>query len=258
MKNEQLPFVKLASALFDSGLWARMSAGARALYPALLRFSDGHYKPVYPGTRRLMDMTGFKHKKSIREARQELVRLGLVSIATGSGRENTFYHFRFDWVKGDTPITPSGSQKHPSPGYAPDPLGVTEGAPAGAAGGPPYNQIQITIHNHPEKADEMRKLQTRFGADKVRSALTELDLAGMEASPANVERILSRGWGPLRSSLSGMISPESLRLLDAALVEDTGLTLIFQASLPEHLKKILTRHGGDVEFVHSTDQTAVR
>jgi hypothetical protein len=258
VKSEQLPFVKLVSALFDSGLWARMSAGARALYPALLRFSDGQFKPVYPGTKRLMDMTGFKHKKSIRDARQELVRLGLISIATGSGRENTYYNFRFDWARGDTGMPHSGRLADPSPGDGTLPQRAPEMTPGGPEQPPPYNQIQITIHNHPEKGDEMRKLQSRFGEDRVRSALTELNLAGMEASPANVERILSRGWLPLRSSLAGMISPESLRLLDAALLEDTGSALIFQASLPEHLKKILTRHGGDIEFVHSTDQTAVR
>lgn len=258
MKTEQLPFVKLVSALFDSGLWARMSAGARALYPALLRFSDGQFKPVYPGTRRLMDMTGFKHKKSIRDARQELVRLGLISIATGSGRDNTYYSFRFDWVKGDTRAPLPGAWSAPPPGDSAHPHRVMGGSQGGAEGPPPYNQIQITIHNHPEKGDEMQKLQSKFGEERVRSALSELNLAGMEASPANVERILSRGWQPLRSSLAGMISPESLRLLDQALVTDTGSALVFHASLPEHLKKILTRHGGDIEFVHSTDQTAVR
>lgn len=91
----------------------------------------------------------------------------------------------------------------------------------------------------------------------MRSALSELNLAGMEASPANVER-LARLAAASVFGLQGMISPESLRLLDAALIGDTGSSLLFQASLPEHLKKILTRHGGDIEFVHSTDQTAVR
>lgn len=257
MKSEQLPFVKLVSALFDTGLWARMSAGARALYPALLRFSDGQFKPVYPGTRRLMDMTGFKHKKSIREARRELVRLGLVSFAAGSGRENTYYHFRFDWTKGDTSVPLSGLRQSPSPGEQHASPWEDPGSPGGGREAPPYNQIQITINNHPERADEMLRLKTRYGEDQVRCALKELGLAGMEASPANVERILSRGWAPLRASLSGMISPESLRQLESALISE-GEVLVFRAALPEHLKKILTRHGGRVEFVHSTDQAAVR
>jgi len=103
----------------------------------------------------------------------------------------------------------------------------------------------------------MIQLRSRFGEEKVQSALAELGLAGMETSPANVERILYRGWAPLRATLANMISPESLRLLDAAIVSD-GEPIVFRTTLPEHLKKILTRHGGHIEFVHSTDQTAVR
>jgi len=82
--GKDLPYAKLVVALFDSGLWARMSAAARALYPALLRFSDGQFKPVFPGTTVLLKMTGFKQKSTLRRAREELVELGLIQFRAGA------------------------------------------------------------------------------------------------------------------------------------------------------------------------------
>lgn len=205
-----------------------------------------------------MEMTGFKHKKSIREARKELVSLGLVSVTTGSGGSNTYYHFRFDWAARGPAVSLRGAPESPGPGHAEHP-----GEPAGAPGGggaasPPYNQIHITIHNHQEGAEALNQLRSRFGEDKVRTALSELSLAGMEASPANVERILATRWGRLQKDLAATLSPESMRILSEAFVSESGQRLVFSDSIPEHLKKILTRHGGRVEFVQSTDQALVR
>ena len=120
MKAHELPFFKVVTPLIDSGVWGRMSAAARTLYPVLLRFSDGSFKPVYPGSRLLLKLTGFKQKSSIRKARNELIELGLVSVTTGSGRKNTCYHFRFDALTAPgvaTQYTPrrqkSAPQGHP-------------------------------------------------------------------------------------------------------------------------------------------------
>src|SRR5690606_13774350 len=126
-------------ALIDSGVWARMSGAARTLYPVLLRFSDRNFKPVYPGTKRLLELTGFKQKASLRRARAELVDLGLITLATGSGRTNTRYHFCFDGV---ATAPPTGSAERPSVGLAEPLPGVFAGLPGGSLEDPPYNQIQ--------------------------------------------------------------------------------------------------------------------
>ncbi|MBL8018181.1 MAG: helix-turn-helix domain-containing protein [Leptospirales bacterium] len=262
MKGESLPFAKLVTALFDRGVWARMSAAARALYPVLLRFSDGQFKGVYPGASRLMELTGFKHKKSIREARNELISLGLITATRGTGRTNTYYQFRFDWV-GDTAGYPTGALQSP-PGEA-------GRAPQGVPGhplrmdleGPTHNQIHISITNHVQSGipAELENLRKRFGEERVRRALSECDLAGLDGNPANVESILSgkrRLWSATREKLAGMISPDSLRLIEEGLLADDGSSLRFDAGLPAHLKKILTRHTGRVEFVHSTEKPAAK
>ncbi|MCE9598417.1 MAG: helix-turn-helix domain-containing protein [Spirochaetia bacterium] len=262
MKGESLPFAKLVTALFDRGIWARMSGAARALYPVLLRFSDGQFKGVYPGASRLMELTGFKHKKTIREARNELIALGLVVATRGTGRTNTYYHFRFDWV-GDTSSTPSGIAGSLPGGHGKASVGVESRTLRMPQGEPPHNQIHISITNnvHPSIPAELENLRRKFGEEKVRLALSECDLAGLDANPANVESILSGRagcWGAMREKLAGMISPDSLKLLESALIEDDGVSMRFDASVPLHLKKILTRHTGRVEFVHSSEKPAAQ
>lgn len=262
MKGESLPFAKLVTALFDRGVWARMSSAARALYPVLLRFSDGQFKGVYPGASRLMELTGFKHKKTIREARNELIALGLITATRGTGRTNTYYQFRFDWV-GDTVGYPTGISSVLSGGIDRGSQGGSEHPLRMGPEGPTHNQIHISITNHVQSGipAELENLRKRFGEDRVRRALSECDLAGLDGNPANVESILSgkkRLWSVTREKLAGMISPDSLRLIEVALLTDDGSILRFDASLPAHLKKILTRHTGRVEFVHSTEKPAAQ
>ena len=93
-----ITFFKFATGIIESGLWAKMSATARTLYPVLLRFSDRNFKYVYPGAQCLMQLTGFKSKASLKRARKELVALGLISVQTGVGRRNTRYFFHFETI----------------------------------------------------------------------------------------------------------------------------------------------------------------
>lgn len=260
MKPDNLPFTKLVVALFDSGLWARMSAAARTLYPVLLRFSDGKFKPVFPGTALLLKLTGFKQKHSIRDARNELVELGLIAITKGSGQKNTYYHFRFEWA-GGSPITQGGSPGYPTEGLEAASPGGTELFSRGAGDGSPHNQIHITITNHLENRlpGELEAMIKKFGEDKVRGAVTELTLAGLPANAANVEGVIqhaNHAWTSLREKLTGSLSRESIRLLDQAWMGETNGKLCFRDDLPGHLKKIVTRHGNGVEFVQSAVQTA--
>lgn len=243
MAGQDLPFFKFVQPLIDAGIWARMSPAARALYPVLLRFSDRFFGPVYPGSLKLLELTGFKQKSSLRKAREELVRLGLVSLTKGSGRSNTVYHFRFDWAP------PSGALQRPSEGGEAALLGSSGAAGEVAPRHPPYNQIQISINNTQKSRapkSEWAELEKRFGADETRLARSELELAGLPADATAVEKLLSGksrsaglSWGEIRRFLRDRISPGSLAALEEAFLREERDLLVFRSNLPEHLKHLL-------------------
>lgn len=269
MTAENLPYFKFISEIIDSGLWARMSPAARALYPALLRFSDRNFKPVFPGTRLLLKLTGFKQKASLRRARQELETLGLISMTSGSGRTNTCYHFRFDALQGDSHMSPGES--------SPAPLGARKRPLRGdatAAGGavpddPGYNQIHININNNvptptgPSAAagrsesdrQRMGVLERRFGREMVDLAISECELAGIPASPEQLEDILFQDrpkaritWADAERALQDKISPGSLEIIRRAFLAERDGLLIFADHVPGHLRMLLERVCGDVFF----------
>jgi len=263
MSAQDLPYFKFVQALIDAGLWAKMSSAARTLYPVLLRFTDRHFSPVYPGSNRLLQLTGFKQKSSLRKAREELIALGLISTTPGTGRSNTVYHFRFDWA------SPRGASQHPAEGPTTLPSGSGQASPGGVVGVSPYNQIHISIHNKPEflstgsqesaPADVWRKLNEQYGSDTVQRTRNELDLAGLSSGPEDVQKILSgssasagmssgESWQNLREFLRERISPMSLEQLDRALLREGEGVLIFRSTLPEHLKHLLGRVAPHVCF----------
>ncbi len=262
MLEEQLPYFKFVSALIDRGLWARMSSAARTLYPVLLRFSDRNFKPVFPGAQTLLRLTGFKQKASLRKARRELTALGLISVTEGSGRRNTFYHFRFDWAHEDTPQGATNATPSEAPGRLPavhpeDPPGFPEHSPGGSDQDSRYNQIHISINNNvPQEgghteipdSDRMEFLVRRFGADAVELARSECALAGAPADVRNLQKILYRNqgghgdsWTELRKYLSGRISPGSLAEIEQAFREESRGVFVFSDNLPEHIKELLRR-----------------
>ena len=91
-------FFKFMKDIISSGVWAGLSAAARALYPVLCSFSDETFKVAWPGTDELLRLTGFKTKKSLQEAKKELVSNGLIDFTPGNGRTSTRYYFRFDYT----------------------------------------------------------------------------------------------------------------------------------------------------------------
>lgn len=283
MTANELPYFKFVSALIDSGLWAIMSPAARALYPVLLRFSDRHFKPVYPGTRTLLKLTGFKQKSSLRKARNELVELGLVSVTTGTGRRNTCYHFRFDCIpQGDLRATLRGSSPQPAEEQAPPPTAPSAARPGGSDDPSRYNQIHISINNHVQDgptgesegaprstqsrvdgaeqgggsaAERIAFLERRFGQRALELARSECELAGLEATPELLEKILYRepvkpqvSWAEMESMLARKISPGSLDLIRAAFIGERDGLLIFADALPDHLRILLERASGRVFF----------
>lgn len=258
MSAEELPYFKFVAAIIDSGIWARMSPAARALYPALLRFSDRNFKPVYPGATLLLKLTGFKQKSSLRAARHELVQLGLISLTTGSGRKNTCYHFRFDF-EGVAQAPRRGRSGAPEGAEASPPSGAGSAQSGAAPAAAPYNQIHISINNNvpdpaAEEAERRRKLAERFGVETVRLAESECQLSGQPVTAANLEALLGAGarpagdWPSLESTLARKISPGSLDLVRQAFIADREGLLIFADRLPERLKALLERMSDRVFF----------
>jgi len=226
--GKDLPYAKLVVALFDSGLWARMSAAARALYPALLRFSDGQFKPVFPGTTVLLKMTGFKQKSTLRRAREELVELGLITVSRGSGRKNSYYHFRLDWAgSGGSLYAPEGVGAAPPRGARSASAGVAENER-------PYNQVHISINNHPV-APSAGKISDSGGEQKRLYPTGETKRAS---------------WSEIEKALSGQISASSLRMMKEALLSTENDLYIFSDSLPEHLKALLEQICARVYFAN--------
>ncbi len=260
MSAENLPFFKFVTGIIRNGIWAKLSPAARALYPVLLCFSDRNFKPVYPGTQTLLKLTGFKHKASLRKARKELVEQGLLTLSPGTGRENTYYQFRFDFAR--TALPPQGGAEMPLRGSGSSSSG-------GRHGGPAYNQIHISIDNHPSSqktghkgikdtsAAEEEKwgfLKRRFGTEAVKLAASECRLSSIAANTTNVEKILynnkrsSHTWSELKKDMSKHISPNSLDLICHAYVDEQDGLLIFKDNLPAHLKTLLQRLCSQVFF----------
>ncbi|MBW7856893.1 MAG: hypothetical protein H3C43_00990 [Leptonema sp. (in: Bacteria)] len=263
MSGQDLPYFKFVQPLIEAGIWAKMSSAARALYPVLLSFSDRYFSPVYPGSNKLLQLTGFKQKSSLRRAREELIQIGLILTTPGTGRVNTVYHFRFDWA------TPRGSKQRP-------PEAATEADAGVARGVLPYNQIHISINNNHKFNENIKEesqktiefLEQKHGKAAVLQASNELELAGLLVdfdslqkilsvhSPINTQVNLSNGlktnqnqsWKEIRKFLSEKISQFSMDQLDKALVTETDELLIFSSSLPVHLKQMLSRIAPQVCF----------
>jgi len=143
MININHGYFKFFNDIIESGCWATLSSAARSLYPVLLKFSDSNFKPVWPGTDKLLLLTGFKSKKSLQAARKELHTAGLIDYVPGTGRTSTRYYFRFDY-RGSL-VSPRGALLEPSEGTKATPLEDTAAPP---------NNIQITITNNLKQKEQ--------------------------------------------------------------------------------------------------------
>jgi hypothetical protein len=285
MTAHDLPYFKFVSPLIDSGTWARMTSAARTLYPVLLRFSDASFKPVYPGTRLLLKLTGFKQKSSLRKARRELSELGLISMTTGSGRKNTCYHFRFDF-EGDSKAPPWGVRAVSAGGSGAPSRGVPGASAGGEADASQYNKIHISINNNVQEhnkggaaaepppehhaqieqdADRIAFFERRFGREMVDLAISECDLAGMPATAENIARLLYReaprggtSYAELARALQARISPGSFEMIEGAFREEREGLLVFADSLPGHLRVLLQRMCDQVFFEPEREPAATR
>lgn len=286
MSIKDLTYFKFVCELIDAGIWAKMSPAARTLYPVLLRFSDRNFSPVYPGSKKLLELTGFKQKSSLRKARKELVDLGLISITTGTGRKNTMYHFRFDWVtpRGSYNYSPEDNFSNPQEHSQSPSIVSNHSSPPNSSWQPPYNQIQISINNSPTNnlnpnikikepldtkrnktddfsVDNFEELRRQFGSKNVDLAISEAKLAGLPITYANVEKILKSNhysfisFEKILEILKDKVSENTFKIIkDSFLREENGF-LIFSDSLPIYIKNILYKISENILF-EPTDYSA--
>ena len=157
--------------IIESGIWAKLSPAARALYPVLCSFTNENFKPAWPGTEKLLQQTGFKTKKSLQQAKKDLIAAGLIDVIPGTGRTPSRYYFRFEYQgcsidipQRDTEIPPRMVGQNTPEGYQPHQRGDTQIPP---------NHIHININNQSDKQttllSEMRDLLEDFVRDRKNS-----------------------------------------------------------------------------------------
>jgi len=78
-------FFKFMRELGTSGVWARLSKAAKAIYPMLGIHTDGTFKPVYPSLHTLMQLSGLS-KKGVEDGLRNLEAHGLIVRRSGKSR----------------------------------------------------------------------------------------------------------------------------------------------------------------------------
>lgn len=170
-------YLAMMSDILDSGLWANLGPAAKALYPVLCKFSNNTFKPVWPGTDELLRLTGFKTKKSLQEARRELIKQGLLHVVAGTGRTSSHYYFRFDYTGSRVDIEAHRESSGARRGITPYPAAEYATPPHGSPDISPnhinihINKLtQTTNHNNP---DVLSLLNEFFGSAKPRGDFKE-------------------------------------------------------------------------------------
>jgi hypothetical protein len=222
------PYFKFMSDIIESGVWAELCSSARTLYPVLLKFSDSTFKPVWPNTETLMQLTGFKTKKSIIEAKKDLCKWGLLQIIPGTGHTSTRYYFTFNYPgsklapQGYRFVDPRSSESSSSGGSPGGAQGISSGNP---------NHIQITINNNQNKT-KIKKTTVYGEEDILRTNYKHK--SDQNQSPVSWKDFLQ--WA--KSSLS----ESSYQQLSSLEVESDGKVLFFRSPVNQFLKQMIQKY----------------
>ena len=98
-----------------------------------------------------------------------------------------------------------------------------------------------------ENVERFQFLVRRFGKEAVELARSECELAGLQPTLENLQKILYRSntsdvsWTDMKNYLSGRISPGSLNVIEKALISVENGQYIFADSLPDYLKDLLSQ-----------------
>lgn len=269
--GEHYPYIKFFADIIESGVWAGLSSAAKTLYLVLLKFSDQHFKPVWPSTEILLKLTGFKTKKSIIQGKRDLIQAGLLQVTPGTGHTSSRYYFCFNY-KGSK-IPPQGYIfGHPGGGNEGAPE-VSERRPQGSGEGTP-NHINITITNNQNQEPEKKKihlsldvLEEKYGPSILSEALSIAKARGMEANIKYVQGICKNlmktdldtvvpefnqnqegsqeqeaTWRGFLLWSKDRLARSSIEILERTRVEPDGRTLCILDAVPESLRMIIAKY----------------
>ncbi|MCP5502260.1 MAG: helix-turn-helix domain-containing protein [Leptospiraceae bacterium] len=230
--NENQPYIRLMVDIIDSGIWAKLSPAARTLYPVLLKFSDYTFKHVWPGTDTLLKLTGFKTKKSINEAKKELVKFGLLQISPGTGRTNTKYFFCFNYE--GSKITPLG-YKNARPRDAGNHLPGGQETPTYRDMAIPPNHINITIENKNINNTGARESRKKFKHEVQYSR-------DFQDSRIRDSENFGTFWDEFLSWAKSKIAERSMISLYNLSFEEDGDIVMLHGDLSEIQKQIINKY----------------
>lgn len=233
----------MMSDILDSGTWAKLGPAAKALYPVLCKFSNHTFKPVWPGTDELLRLTGFKTKKSLQEAKRELIEKGLLDVVPGTGRKSSHYYFRFEYPGSrvdierhrEISLSRRGISEHPPQGSSHAPGGDGKVSP---------NHINIHINKltqttNNNNPDVLSLLNEFFGSRGTRGDFKEqlvhemLEKYGQLEVGEAVRIAISRGKDGDIRYLEGILKNRSA---DKPIKSDDVVNPFANGSMPEKLK----------------------
>ncbi|EMN26659.1 DNA-binding helix-turn-helix protein [Leptospira kirschneri serovar Sokoine str. RM1] len=268
--GEHYPYIKFFADIIESGVWANLSSAAKTLYLVLLKFSDQHFKPVWPSTEILLRLTGFKTKKSIIQGKRDLIQAGLLQVTPGTGHTSSRYYFCFNYP--GSKIPPQGYNSGNPGGGETETQGVGKNGPQGSGEVAP-NHINITITNNQHQEPEKRKkqvsldeLEKEYGSTILTEALTIARGRGMETNlryvqgicknltkakddfmpefNQNQERYNERetSWNGFLRWSKERLAKSSIETLEKIKVEPDGRTLCILDPVTESLRMIIAKY----------------
>ena len=262
--SEHNQYIKFMSDIIDSGLWGQLSPASKTLYPVLLKFSNQDFKPVWPSTKKLLELTGFKTKKSIIQAKKELSDCGLLHVAQGGGRESTTYYFSFNYP--GSKITPLGDKSIHRRDTLEYTAGVQHGSPQQAPDGHP-NNINITITNtqnektvQPSEPLTVEGLIEDYGIEHFQYAYQAAKRKNLEKNlpyikaicrnriSQNTENVIKNGhsgrpsWNSFLAWAELNLTERTVRNLGDLNIQTDGNTIFIEDSVNDLMKNIIVKY----------------
>ena len=220
-------FFKFMCDLGTSGVWAKLSKAAKAVYPMLGIHTDGTFKPVYPSIPRLVALTGLS-KKGVEDGLRDLEAHGLIrrrsgkSHRRGQGNRPNIYEFAFEYAgsalaysvgKALATQQPSPSPTRPSPPWLPSSPEPESREPEQTQQQHPAIHLNVTLQQDErvaaaalellrqyfdEKAAE--RLASKYPVDYIREKVNLVERRARDRrlrnKPGYLRRALEDGWTP--------------------------------------------------------------
>jgi len=242
-------FFKFMRELGTSGIWARLSKAAKAVYPMLGIHTDGTFKPVYPSLPTLVKLSGLS-KKGVEDGLRDLEAHGLIirrsgkSHKPGTANRANLYEFVFEYA-GSTlgylvgkPLATQEPRGLPTQEPTPSRLGRGEQeltqreqqqqqpihvnitlqqdeSVAAAA-------IELLRHYFDEQA--ARRLASKYPADYIRQKVDFVERRAQRSrlrnKPGYLRRALEDGWSPSETEQEADRFGELLTAVQAGQVRD--------------------------------------